>query len=148
MRMDCASLSRLKSSLQQAADNSSLIQSGLGALEKRLSLLDEKLCPVRDEALQLSVAKGNIERTINILREMSEYFVVADEVDRLVKDLKETVQPEVAQGIEKLSLARRFFFDHRGVPSSTKVKIFDYITPFHQTFEVATKILRILNHRL
>lgn len=115
-------LEQLRNTLQKAQRNTLIMSENITAFETRLVNLDQNLRPVYDDTILLSRARKNIMRTLLVLDKMTEYFKVADEVDKLVaKGLSEEANlPDFCEGIERLVVARAFFTDHNDVKASDK----------------------------
>lgn len=120
--LDLNPLLRLKEALEGAQKNTQRMISKLDRFEKRLGDLDQRMKPIQDTTEKYTKARDNISLTLTEVGRTYEYFRLAAEVEAVIKEgLTTSNQSEYFDALHKLSNAKTFFEQNRGMKSSASV---------------------------
>ena len=121
--MEKSTLTILKDSLEEAQKNTSHMLSRLKKFDNRLKIIDEKMRPIQQTTEKYSRTKENINLTLIEIEKTYEYFRIAGESKEIILSglHVNTNFKEFFDALGKLSLAKRFFEEHKEIKSSSTV---------------------------
>lgn len=115
-------LSSLQGLLEKGKSNTTRMLSHLQRFENHLNNIERKMRPIQNTTEKYSKAKKNINLTLIEVEKTYEYFRIAFEAkDVIAAGLNTSNRGNFFEALSKLTLAQKFFKEHKEIKSSETV---------------------------